>query len=65
MKIFTPVVEHLKLQIRLNLKKRNVELKVIVIFTSLALVHTQYFIYLRSIYVMMKYSVWSHSHSMV
>ena len=37
MKIFTPVVEHLKLQIRLNLKKRNVELKVIVIYTSLAL----------------------------
>ncbi|XP_062509293.1 RNA-binding protein pno1-like [Corticium candelabrum] len=27
MKIFTPVVEHLKLQIRLNLKTKNVELK--------------------------------------
>ena len=28
MKIFTPVVEQLKLQIRLNLKTRHVELKV-------------------------------------
>lgn len=65
MKIFTPVVEHLKLQIRLNLKKRNVELKVIVTLRSLALVHIQYIIYLKSIYVMMKCSVWSHSHSMV
>ena len=27
MKIFTPVVEHLKLQIRFNLKTRNVEIK--------------------------------------
>ena len=28
MKIFNPVVEHLKLQIRLNLKNKTVELKV-------------------------------------
>ena len=28
MKIFSPIVDHLKLQIRLNLKTRNVELKV-------------------------------------
>lgn len=28
MKIFTPVVEHLQLQIRFNLKTRNVEIKV-------------------------------------
>lgn len=28
MKIFTPVVEHLKLQIRFNLKTRHVELRV-------------------------------------
>ena len=28
MKIFTPIVDHLKLQIRLNLKRRNVEIKV-------------------------------------
>jgi RNA-binding protein PNO1 len=27
MKIFTPVVEHLQLQIRFNLKSRNVEIK--------------------------------------
>ncbi len=27
MKIFTPVVEHLKLQIRFNLKSRNVEIR--------------------------------------
>ena len=27
MKVFTPVVEHLKLQIRFNLKTRNVEIK--------------------------------------
>ena len=29
MKIFNPIVEHLKLQMRLNLKTRHVELKVI------------------------------------
>ncbi len=29
MKIFTPVVEHLKLQMRLNLKTKSVEIKVI------------------------------------
>ena len=28
MKIFSPIVDHLKLQIRLNLKTKNVELKV-------------------------------------
>lgn len=28
MKIFTPIVEHLHLQIRFNLKTRNVEIKV-------------------------------------
>lgn len=28
MKIFTPIVEHLQLQIRFNLKTRNVEIKV-------------------------------------
>jgi len=28
MKIFTPIVDHLKLQVRLNLKTRNVEIKV-------------------------------------
>ena len=28
MKIFNPIVEHLKLQMRLNLKTRHVELKV-------------------------------------
>ena len=28
LKIFTPVVEHLHLQIRFNLKSRNVEIKV-------------------------------------
>ena len=28
MKIFNPIVEHLKLQMRLNLKTRQVELKV-------------------------------------
>ena len=27
MKIFTPVVEHLKLQIRFNVKDRNVEIR--------------------------------------
>ncbi len=29
MKIFTPIVDHLKLQIRLNLKTKSVELKVL------------------------------------
>ena len=29
MKIYTPVVDYLKLQIRFNLKSRNIELKVI------------------------------------
>lgn len=29
MKIFTPVVEHLKLQIRFNVKSRTVEIRVI------------------------------------
>ena len=28
LKIFTPIVEHLHLQIRFNLKTRNVEIKV-------------------------------------
>ena len=31
MKIFTPVVEHLHLQIRFNLKTRNVEIKVTIL----------------------------------
>lgn len=34
MKIFSPIVDHLKLQIRLNLKTRNVELKVIILLCS-------------------------------
>ena len=34
MKIFTPVVDHLKLQIRLNLRSRNVEIKVTKILTG-------------------------------
>lgn len=29
MKIFTPIVEHLHLQVRFNLKSRNVEIKVL------------------------------------
>jgi RNA-binding protein PNO1 len=29
MKIYTPVVDYLKLQIRFNLKSRNIELKVV------------------------------------
>lgn len=37
MKIFTPVVEHLHLQIRFNLSSRNVEIKVSNVFLSLFL----------------------------
>ena len=33
MKIFTPVVDHLKLQIRLNLKSKAVEIKVITYYS--------------------------------
>jgi len=32
MKIFTPIVEHLHLQVRFNLKSRNVEIKVCCFF---------------------------------
>lgn len=34
MKLFTPVVDHLKLQMRLNLKTRNVEIKVLWMLVS-------------------------------
>ncbi len=34
MKIFTPIVEHLHLQIRFNLKTRNVEIKVCYFFLT-------------------------------
>lgn len=33
MKIFTPIVEHLHLQVRFNLKTRNVEIKVNITFS--------------------------------
>ena len=32
LKIFTPIVEHLQLQVRFNLKTRNVEIKVSIVF---------------------------------
>lgn len=35
LKIFTPIVEHLQLQVRFNLKTRNVEIKVSVAYTFL------------------------------
>nr|KAF6430065.1 partner of NOB1-like protein [Molossus molossus] len=35
MKIFTPIVEHLGLQIRFNLKSRNVEIRFMVVSTGL------------------------------
>ena len=40
MKIFSPIVDHLKLQIRLNLKTRNVELKVTLPGLALVTVYT-------------------------
>lgn len=33
MKIFTPIVEHLGLQIRFNLKLRNIEIRVRIMLT--------------------------------
>lgn len=35
MKIYSPIVENLQLQVRFNLKTRNVEIKVSVIFIAL------------------------------
>jgi RNA-binding protein PNO1 len=42
MKIFTPVVEHLHLQIRFNLRTRNVEIKVTFLHLHCCLLYEQY-----------------------
>lgn len=56
LKIFTPIVEHLQLQVRFNLKTRNVEIKVSVAYTffillgKLALMTNRLFVQLLNRY---------------